>query len=206
MVIIASLLGGNRVLSLDSTIATNFILESSKGKGCCFIHHLIKMEEVSELKNKFRLTSFINYKLLSKELMSFLCELLSNKAKKTELKKLRAHPWFRTPRFHNTKVYLKEIIKIVKDLKKPNCLIRNDNALNNFMTSLSIIMTNNKESKNSPFLSKLLDPNENVKQLLETKKRFLKEVAVEINVSYPNLVDKIVNLIAEIKSDKICLK
>lgn len=206
MLIIICLLGGNKVSAFDSLNNTN-ISELYKTKICCLYHYLNKYDESNNKKRKFKFSSFVNEKLISNDLSNLLCNLVSLDMKQTELKKIKAHPWFKSPRVNKTKIYPKELIKIVRDFKRPNNLLRNETPINNFINSLGIILINNREIRNNnTFIAKLFEPIENVKSLIDQKRNHIKEISKELGTNANILTEKIINLIMDIKTDKFFQK
>ena len=201
-IILISLLGGSKVGAMDALNYTN-ISELQKGKMCCLLHYLLLYDENNQKNKVFKFSSFVK---ISKELTSFLCDLLSFDSKKN-LKVMRSNVWYKSPRVSKTKIYLKELIKIVKEIKRPSVLIKNDTLINNFISSLGIILMNTKDTfNNNTFAGKLFDSLENVRFLVDQKRHFIKMVCKELGSSFSELNERIINLIIEIKKDKFLQK
>lgn len=206
LLILVCLLGGNKVLTIETLNNTNLI-DLHKSKICCLYHYLVLYDETNYRDQKFKFTTFINENVISKELSNLLCELLSLDVKQKDLKKIRSHPWFKSIRFNKTRINLKELIKITRDFKRPNLLLKNETPLNNFINSLGIILLNNKDIKNNnSFVGRLFEPIENVKSLIDQKRHYIKEISKELGANVSILTEKIINLIMEIKTDKFFQK
>ena len=163
-------------------------------KVCCLYHYLLLIDESNNKGKKFKLSSFINETIISKELISLLCELLSFENKSNDLKSIRSNPWFRTSSV--SKIHIKELIKIVKDIKRPMLMIKNASQINNFIDSFGIILTNIKEYDNS-FIGKLLDPKENVRNMIDQRKHVIKHVSKELGSNFNDFSERIIKSISE---------
>jgi hypothetical protein len=206
LLILICLLGGNKVLTIEALNTTNLI-QLHKSKICCLYHYLISYDETNCKDQKFKFTTFINEKVISNDLSNLLCELLTIDIKQKELKKIRSHRWFKSSRTSKTRIQIKELIKITRDFKRPNNLIKNETPLNNFINSLGIILLNNKDIKNNnSFVGKLFEPIENVKSLVDQKRHYIKEISKELGANVSMLTEKMINLIMEIKTDKFFQK
>ena len=94
-------------------------------------------------------------------------------------------------------------VKISKELTSFLC----DTLINNFISSLGIILMNTKDTfNNNTFAGKLLDSLENVRFLVDQKRHFIKMVCKELGSSFSELNERIINLIIEIKKDKFLQK
>ena len=203
-IMLICLLGGNKIVTMEVLSNTN-IIELQKSNICCLFHYLLLQDETYNKNNKYKFTSFLSKKNVSNELINLLCDLLSFKKKAKELKNIRSNPWFKVSR--PTKISIKELIRIVKDIKRPNFVLKNDFQINNFISSFEIILMNSKDNRSiNSFLGKLLDPSENVQILIDQRRHFIKNVSKELGSNFNALSDRIINSIMEIKKVKFFQK
>lgn len=90
---------------------------------CCCLYHCIELHE-STIKNKFKLTNFINKNKFSQNFIDFLCLVTSfNFCKSFSISKIRQSKWITEKGKHQLEIGFDELMKLSKDFNhKPNLL------------------------------------------------------------------------------------
>lgn len=189
-------------------------IKKYKLKKCCLLHFLISCEEGLGINKKLSIENFINTSY-SEDFINFLCNItaisISNR-QKTKKKCLQGsqiynlnsqslseHPWIKSQKNYtkrietnsavsNFKMSLREVIKIVRESFKTSLVEYNEKKYESILNKLEIILNNHFGNINE----------ENVKQILVTKKNIIKKISLQIGVKFNDLFDKINNLVYEV--------